>query len=769
MPTRRLAEASPSSLDRIRASLDEARDAGRGALPEPLAKQVLARYGLSVPRGAFVGGRGDEADALRRTSEALRGLAAPFVLKVVAPGVLHKTDVGGVRLGLRDASEVVAAMRGMANALRPRGVKPDGFLVEETAPAGQELVIGGFRDASFGPVVMLGAGGVFVELLQDVSFRICPITRRDAEEMLDELKVAAILRGARGGPSIDPTALFDALIAVGGENGLLMELSDALAELDVNPLIVGASGAVAVDARMVPARNRSAAGAHPSPARGPVSFGALFEPRSIAVVGASGKGTGQGNTFIRCLRTAGFAGAIYPIHPVERELEGLPAYRDLASTPEPIDYAFVAIPAPQVPTLLAGARGRVRIAQVMSSGFDEEVDGVDPLDGRLISRRESLQRAVARGGMRLLGPNCMGTHSPRGHMSFIDEGVEAPGCVGVLSQSGGLSIDIIRRGRHRGLRFSGVVSIGNCLDLDPGDLLGHFLEDPQTRVIGAYVEHLHDGRRFFELLRRSGSAKPVVLLKGGRSAQGQRAAASHTGSLLGNDSVWSALAAQTGAILVDDLDAFIDTLTAFQANANSPSGPTAALRADPPGHAIGSQVIMFGNGGGASVLAADALARRGVQIGPLLPATSDALKALDVPSGASLDNPIDVPANILQRENGALAERILRTVCRHESPNALIVHLNLPVILGYRHVDMLGDMVRAVIRVRNELPRHVPLILVLRSSGEPKYEEKRLYWAAEATREGIAVMGDLSAAAQALSAVLSHLRHRAARERAEAR
>jgi acyl-CoA synthetase (NDP forming) len=767
--TRRMrdsAEAGPPGLERIRAWLGQARDEARGALSEPLAKQALARYGLRVPRGAFIEGCGDDADALQRTSEALRALAGPFVLKVVAPGVLHKSDVGGVRLGLRDAHEVLAAMRGIAGSLRTRGMAPDGFLVEETAPAGLELAIGGFQDASFGPVVMVAAGGVFVELLQDVAFRICPITRLDAEEMLAELKAAAVLRGARGGPSIDPGVVFDALLAVGGEHGLLMELSDELAELDVNPLIVGSSGAVAVDARMVP-RSEPLPRSGPRGAREPASLEALFEPRSIAVVGASGKGTGQGNAFIRCLRGAGFDGAIYPIHPVEQELEGLPAYRDLASTPQPVDYAFVAIPAPQVPPLLAGARGRVRIAQVMTSGFDEGSDATGALggDGRPLSRRDALRSAVERGGMRLLGPNCMGTHSPRGRVSFIDEGVEEPGCVGVLSQSGGLSIDIIRRGRHRGLRFSGVVSIGNCLDLDPSDLLGFFLDDPATRVIGAYVEHLHDGRRFFELLRRGGARKPMVLLKGGRSAQGQRAAASHTGSLLGNDSVWRALAVQTGAVLVEDLGEFVDTLTAFQAGANTVSGPAAV--APEPGSA--SQVIMFGNGGGASVLAADALARRGVQVGPLLPRTADALRALEVPAGACLDNPIDVPANILQRENGALAERILSTVCRHESLQALVVHLNLPVILGYRHVDMLGDMVRAVIRVRHELPRRVPLMLVLRSSGEPKYEEKRLQWAAEATRAGVAVMGDLPEAARALSAVLAHERFRAVRASSAAR
>lgn len=758
MRIRRNAELDAQGGD-IRAWLAEVRADGRNALPEPMAKRVLTHYGLQTPRGEYVDWHGGENEALLRAAEVTRELAAPFVLKVVAPDVLHKSDLGGVQLGLRSAEDVQMAMQQMARSLMARGLKLDGFLIEEAAECCHELVVGGFHDESFGPVVMVGLGGVFVELLQDVAFRICPISRLDAEEMLAELKAAPLLKGFRGGPSVDLNRVIDALLAIGGSTGMLVDLADELAELDINPLMLSAAGAVAADARMVLHRrplSRASAGSERPPAR----LEALFEPASIAVVGASARGNGQGNRFIRSLRTAGYSGAIYPIHPVEHELEGLPAYRDLASTPRSIDYAFVAIPAAQVPALLAGAKGRVRIAQVMSSGFDDDPAGaVSPLDGSRVSGREALRQAVALGGMRLLGPNCMGTHTPRGRMSFIDEGVEEPGCVGVLSQSGGLSIDIIRRGRQRGLRYSAVVSIGNCLDLDPTDLLRFYLDDPDTHVIGAYLEHLQDGRRFFDLLRQARAAKPVVLLKGGRSPQGQSAAASHTGSLAGNDRLWCAMTAQTGSILVDDLHQFIDTLVAFQAGA-SLVGVEQAVRSPQP---AGSQVIIFGNGGGASVLAADALACRGVLVGPLLASTTAALRDLDVPAGASLGNPIDVPANVLQRENGALAERILQTVCRHELPKALMIHLNLPVILGYRHVDMLGDMVQAAMQVRRSLPAHVPLMLVLRSSGELQYEEKRRHWAAEATRAGIAVLNDLPEASQALSAVLAHARFRAAR------
>jgi acyl-CoA synthetase (NDP forming) len=182
---------------------------------------------------------------------AFRGLKAPVVVKVVSPDILHKSDAGGVKVNLKSVAEVEAAIRAMAAAPLIKAANVDGYLIEEMAPAGQEMVVGGLRDPEFGPLVMVGLGGIFVEVLADVSFRICPITRVDAEEMLSELKGAAILKGARGRKPASLDAIIDVLMKVGGEKGLLMRHADDIKEADVNPLIVSESGAVAVDARFI--------------------------------------------------------------------------------------------------------------------------------------------------------------------------------------------------------------------------------------------------------------------------------------------------------------------------------------------------------------------------------------------------------------------------------------------------------------------------------------------------------------------------------------
>ncbi len=230
---------------------NNARQAGRNVLDEPGAKRVLAAYGLSVPRGVTI--------APGATPE-LGGLAGPLAAKLISPDASHKSDVGGVRLGLADAAAAAAAVRDMEALARDRKLALDGVLVEEMSPAGVELVIGGVIDARFGPVIMLGLGGVFVEIFGDTAFRVCPIDRIDAREMIDELRSAPLLRGARGRKPVGEDRIVTALLAVGGEGGLLVDLEEEIAELDINPLIVSADGALACDARIV-LSERKAAGA----------------------------------------------------------------------------------------------------------------------------------------------------------------------------------------------------------------------------------------------------------------------------------------------------------------------------------------------------------------------------------------------------------------------------------------------------------------------------------------------------------------------------
>jgi acyl-CoA synthetase (NDP forming) len=270
-------------------------------------------------------------------------------------------------------------------------------------------------------------------------------------------------------------------------------------------------------------------------------------------------------------------------------------------------------------------------------------------------------------------------------------------------------------------------------------------------VIGLYIEAAGDGRRLFELLRGAGAAKPVVILKGGRTRQGRAAAASHTGSLAGDDRAWVALSKQTGCVMAGTLDEFIDTLLAFQALAPQPRHPT-------------RRVVMFGNGGGASVLATDQFARLGLDVERFEKQTVEELARLKLPPGTSITNPVDAPVGTLQQEEGRVAEKILEIIYGSGRPDALVMHLNLSAFVGRTKDEVLDNLVQAALRVQGRYPGQAHFVLVLRSDGEPALEERKRTFRTRAVALGVPVYDEIANAGAALAALAFHERFRATRE-----
>lgn len=698
---------------------------------------MLAAFGVAVPAGETVAG----ADAAVAAFARLGGAVA---VKLVSPQPIHKSEVGGVLLGLADAGAVHAAAGTLAARAAQAGIESSGLLVERMAAPGVEIVVGALHDPRFGPVVMLGLGGVFVEVFADVAFRVCPIDADDARDMIDGLRAAPLLRGARGRAAVSEAAIVEVLLAVGGADGLMRAADGAIAELDLNPVIVDARGATACDARIVlRAPDATASAPTPVDATAPADlverFRPLFEPRAIAVVGASATAFTPANDFIRQCVALGYRGRIVPIHPKAAQVEGFAAVPSIDALDAPVDYTYVSVAAAQVPALVASARGRTRYLQVISSGFGEVDDGV--------ALERALAQAGREAGVRLLGPNCLGVYSPRAGLAFVGDCPAEPGPIGLVSQSGGLAVDMLLRGGARGLRFSGLVTLGNSVDLGPADLLEYLLADPTTRAIGVYLEDVRDGRRFFNVLRAAAGRKPVVVLLGGQTDAGRQAAASHTGSLASSTSVWAGLARQTGLVLTDTLDAFLDALQAFQVLV--PRHDRATRRC-----------VLFGNGGGTSVLAADAFARRGLQVAPMARAAIDALEALALPPGTSVVNPIDAPAFTLKQDEGRIAEAILEAVYAHDAPDAIVVHLNLPVFVksADQRADFIGNLVAAALRAGARHPGAAHFVLVLRSDGSAVCDERKRTFRDTAVRAGIPVYDELVDAAGALAAVATHER-----------
>lgn len=459
-------------------------------------------------------------------------------------------------------------------------------------------------------------------------------------------------------------------------------------------------------------------------------FRPLFAPASIAVVGASATGVSAGNRFIRILKSTGFAGRIFPIHPSAPEIEGIPAYRSLSEMPATADYAYLTVPADRAEQVLASADGKLRFVQIMASGAPETHRAWE----------QRLCDLARRGSFRIIGPNCMGTHSPRGRYTFMEGVATDHGAVGIACQSGGLGMDILRRGQNLGLCFSGLVTLGNAIDVEPSDLFAFYLNDPETEVIGLYVEDVKDGSCFQRLARQNRGRKPVVLLVGGTTRLGREAAASHTGAMGGTDEAWRALARQTGMILTDTLDTFLDALQL-------------CLWLKPRPETTTPSVTLFGNGGGTSVLATDALDRAGFQLAAPTPQARAAYARIKLPPGASLENPIDLPASVLKEEDGGITARILEIDRAFNKPYAAIVHFNLPVIMGYRHVPgFLPNLMNAVLGAADGAEATPHRILVLRSDRSEEADAWRRNFREMAATRGVPTFDEIPQAVHALAA-----------------
>lgn len=348
----------------------------------------------------------------------------------------------------------------------------------------------------------------------------------------------------------------------------------------------------------------------------------LFHPSSIALVGAS---TDPLRWFINefylvPFQEMGFKGKLYAVNPRGGEVLGLPVYKSLAEVPPPVEYVISAVPATQTLKVLDDCRKvGTKVLQLYTAGFAEVGDeDTAELQARLLEKARSYN-------IRILGPNCMGIYNPKQGMSFCFNYPTQPGPIGLISQSGSNTTYVIRSANVRGLYFSKAVSYGNACDIDECDLIEYLGEDPDTRIIAAYIEGTTRGKHLREVLTKAASRKPVVIYKGGYTDGGKRAASSHTGALAGADAAWEAMIKQAGAIRVHTVDELVDMLVAL-------------LRMKPP---RGLNVCAIGNGGGASLLATDELERAGFRLPALPDYLREKIKKLVPVAGSMLRNPFD--------------------------------------------------------------------------------------------------------------------------------
>lgn len=583
----------------------------------------LASYGFQQPRS-------ERAQSAEQAAEIASRIGFPVVLKIESPDILHKTDVGGVALDLRTAGAVRTAYREIMRAVSERApqARIEGVLVEEMVTQGFEIIIGLKRDPQFGPVVMFGLGGIFTELLEDVSFRTLPITRADADAMIREIKGSRILAGYRGQAPVSQDLLVDLLLQA-ARFGL--DLGERLEAADFNPIVVWETQHRVLDVKVVMSdSSTTATTANDEGGGGARSFRPVdtshletfFAARSVAVIGASATPGKIGYAVLESLAKFDYRGKVFPVNPGRDSIMDLRTYPTLSAIPEPVDLVVCLVDLARVPSLIRECAARGIHNLVVVSGGGKE------LGGERAAIEAQVRRLAHELEVRVIGPNCIGVFdgSTRLDTFFQPQSRMArppAGKVAMASQSGTVGIAFLEDMVPCGV--SKFVSYGNRADVDEADLLTFLAADPATGVIALYVEGFENGRAFLEAAQAATAQKPVVVYKSGRNPSAAKAALTHTGFLAGSYKVVEGAFRQAGVIGVNSYEELVAV--------------TKALALQP--QAAGPRVAMVGNGIGTTVQALDILGDNGLELATLSPTTLDHLASI-YPSFYIVANPLDV-------------------------------------------------------------------------------------------------------------------------------
>jgi acetyl coenzyme A synthetase (ADP forming)-like protein len=671
---------------KVRQILDTVRKEGRDSLTAPEGKLICDAYGINVPKEAVV-------SSAKEAGSTASSMGFPVVMKIVSPDILHKTEAGGVVVGVKNADEAVTAYEKIiANA---KNYKADarilGVQVQQMIKGGQEVIIGAMSDDSFGKLVAFGMGGVLVEVLKDVTFRLAPATAQDAGSMLDGIQAAEVLKGVRGAKPVNREALQDAIVRV---SQLVSEFPE-ISEMDLNPVFASEEGAIAADVRIVVNFDQKPARFRPDEKSVVTSMNRIMKPKAVAVVGASNEAGKIGNSVMKNLINGGYKGKIYPINPKDAEVMGLKAYKSVKDVPDEIDTAVFAVPAKFVAAALKECgEKKIAGAVLIPSGFGETGN---------IEGQEELQRIGREYNIRLMGPNIYGFYyTPANLCATFCTAYDVKGSTALSSQSGGIGMAIIGFSRSAKMGVSAIVGLGNKSDIDEDDLLLFFEQDDNTKVIAQHCEDLKDGRAFAEVAKRVSKKKPVIMLKAGRTAMGAAAAASHTGAVAGTDKIYEDVLKQSGVIRARSLRQMLEL------SRGVPILPTPK----------GENVVIITGAGGSGVLLSDACVDNGLKLLKPMPDDLDAAFRKFIPPFGAAGNPVDITGG----EPPITYVNTVKLGLEDDRVHALI--------LGYWHTIVTPPMVfaRNMVQIVNEMKEKGKIKPVVASlAGDVEVEEAAQY------------------------------------------
>jgi len=608
-------------------------------LSEFASKEILARHGLPILQERVVASSSE-------VSGVLAQMSLPVVAKLCGPSIAHKTERGLVKLNLQTIDDVCKAVDNLLAAAVPADGQVE-VLIAPMVKSSREFIAGVVRDAQFGPNVMLGVGGVLAEAIADVVFRPVPLSVHDAHEMVSELRSQKLLGEFRGEPAVSVDALVSVLLAL---SRVSVDRSD-IASIDLNPLLVTGTGeVVAVDA-LVEIEDAFTTHTNQNIASSVLDdehFRALFEPKGVVVTGASSHPGKFGFVSVHNILASGYAGAVFGTNLSQEEVLGIQTVASLDDVPkDAADLVFVCTPSSANPEILrACARRGIKAAFLTSAGYGESGDEGIRLEKELIALANEL-------GILLAGPNGQGVVStPSQLCAQIVAPYPPRGRIGVASQSGNFVSSFLNYSRQSGVGVSRAVSAGNAACVSVADYLKWYSTDKETSVGLAYLEGIFDGSHLMKQLQDVTKKMPLVIMKGGATEAGAKAAASHTGALAANDKVFDGACRQSGISRAKNVEEAFDTAACFATQPLPKGGRT----------------VILTTAGGWGVVTSDAL--MSTQELTLVDLPDDLKAAIDekLPPRWSKSNPVDCAGG----ETRDTIPEVMGLIARHKDIDAVI-------------------------------------------------------------------------------------------------
>ncbi|MCG8683231.1 MAG: acetate--CoA ligase family protein [Desulfobacterales bacterium] len=625
--------------------------------------QLLSKYNIQS--------QGKQLYSLEEAVQTADKLGYPVVVKPVSNKIIHKSDQGMVFLDLKNKDELTSSVQSIQSIMGGFSKEQkEGLLIQEMAEKGFELLVGGKQDPGFGPITMIGIGGIFVELYSDAAMGIGVLSEEDVERMLTNTRAGKVLDGFRG-QKYDKKAIIELAINV----SRLMADNPDICELDLNPVIVYEKGYAVVDARLIRDPENVAPLSEDVRDWKRESVDAIFNAKSVAVIGASRPGTQGGVILKNCMGIK----KLYPVHPKLKTIHGLTCYPSLADLPEVPDVCVFAVSSERTVSIFEelcklGGKGAI----IFSDGFAEM--GRADLEEKLINLSETYKVAF-------VGPNCMGVIDNFSGLNtnYIPVQRSVPptpsNCVGVISQSGGIGLELLEMFGADNQNLGKWVSIGNAASCGVPEVLSHMGDDPRIKIIAIYLEGVADGLKLMRVGKEVAKKKPVLIIKGGMGG-GAQAALSHTASLAGSHDAFKACCDQAGFYLVEELTEDPKIIV------NVLSILTSQPKTD------GNRIAVVSVGGGAGILLADQVTEEGMTLAEFAPETKQRMQDLIAkdlkPEQVTIkdkilnnvgNNPIDLFGNC---KDDRLLESI-RIVDQDPNTDVIIaaIYLQVPLLSEY--------------------------------------------------------------------------------------